>query len=69
MKKSILLLVAYFIPLAVIMYQCFVNGFSADQLLHYRDQLRILADMHLFFSIIDYCFHVYWMVDKKYIFN
>jgi uncharacterized membrane protein YdjX (TVP38/TMEM64 family) len=51
MKKSILLLVAYFIPLAVIMYQCFVNGFSADQLLHYRDQLRILADMHLFFSI------------------
>ena len=52
MKKSIYMLVAYFIPLAVIMYHCTINDFSADQLLRYRDQLRLLADTHWVYSII-----------------
>jgi uncharacterized membrane protein YdjX (TVP38/TMEM64 family) len=52
LRKIILLLVAYFLPLAAIMYHCIINDFSADQLLRYRDQLRMLAEAHWVLSII-----------------
>jgi uncharacterized membrane protein YdjX (TVP38/TMEM64 family) len=52
LRKIILLLVAYFLPLAAVMYHCIINDFSADQLLRYRDQLRILAEAHWIFAII-----------------
>jgi uncharacterized membrane protein YdjX (TVP38/TMEM64 family) len=49
-NRSILLLTAYFAPLAVIMYHCTVNGFSADHFLLYRDQLQMLVEANRFFS-------------------
>lgn len=50
MNKSILLLTAYFLPLAIIMYHCTINGFSADHLLLYRDQLQIFAEANWLLS-------------------
>lgn len=50
MNKSILLLVAYFMPLAVVLYHCTVNGFSADHFLIYRDQLQVLAETNRLLS-------------------
>ena len=38
------MLTAYFVPLAVILYHCTINGFSADHFLIYRDQLQLLAE-------------------------
>lgn len=42
--KNILLLAAYFAPLGAIMYHCTINGFSADHLLIYRNQLHGIAE-------------------------
>jgi uncharacterized membrane protein YdjX (TVP38/TMEM64 family) len=50
MNRSILLLVAYFAPLAAIMYHCTVNGFSADHLLVYRDHLQMLSEANRLLS-------------------
>jgi uncharacterized membrane protein YdjX (TVP38/TMEM64 family) len=51
MNRSIVLLTAYFAPLAVILYHCSVNGFSADHFLIYRDQLQTLAETNRFLSV------------------
>jgi uncharacterized membrane protein YdjX (TVP38/TMEM64 family) len=50
MNKSILLLTAYFIPLAAILYHCMINDFSADHFLIYRDQLQMLAETNRLLS-------------------
>jgi uncharacterized membrane protein YdjX (TVP38/TMEM64 family) len=50
MNKSILLLMAYFVPSAAILYHCTINGFSADHFLIYRDQLQVLAESNRLLS-------------------
>ena len=52
MNKSVLLLTAYFAPLAAIVYHCTVNGFSADHLLNYRDQLQMLAETNRWCAVV-----------------
>lgn len=49
-NKSILLLTAYFLPLAIMMYHCTISGFSADHLLMYRDQVQIFAETNRLLS-------------------
>ena len=51
MNKSALLLTAYFLPMAAIMYHCMINGFSADHFLIYRDQLQLLAETNRLLSV------------------
>ena len=60
-NKSILLLTAYFVPLAVILYHCTVNGFSADHFLIYRDQLQMLAETNRLLSAAMF-FIVYFVI-------
>jgi uncharacterized membrane protein YdjX (TVP38/TMEM64 family) len=52
MNKSVLLLTAYFVPLAAIMYHCTINGFSADHFLTYRDQMQMLAATNRLLSAV-----------------
>jgi uncharacterized membrane protein YdjX (TVP38/TMEM64 family) len=52
MNKSVFLLTTYFVPLAIILYHCTVNGFSADHFLIYRDKLQILAEANRLLSAV-----------------
>lgn len=60
-NKSILLLTAYFMPMAVIFYHCTVNGFSADHFLMYRDQLQMLAESNWLLAAALY-FTIYFVI-------
>ncbi len=51
-RKFIVLVICYFIPLAMVLYHCLVNGFSADQILEYRQQFRVLADSNWLLFIL-----------------
>jgi uncharacterized membrane protein YdjX (TVP38/TMEM64 family) len=61
MNKSILMLTAYFVPLVIIMYQCTINGFSADHFLIYRDRLQALADTNRLLSAAVF-FIIYFVI-------